>query len=131
MDMPKTAPHFPADGWSLVGQANDLSAYYEVHENGFGILLPVIFISLSYASTMTSFTDDLEAGSKREVATEESVETTVDEPSTATNAVQDVKEKHAEKHEHGAKWKANEVHTLPPKSVFFCISVALAKFTFQ
>ena len=67
---------------------------------------------------MANMADDLEAGSKREFATEESVETTVNDPSNpTTNVVHGEKEKHEEKHEHGAKWKANEVHTLPPKFV--------------
>lgn len=78
---------------------------------------------------MPRITDDLEASSKREFATEESAETTVDDPtpSTSTGAVvQD----HKEKHEHGAKWKANEVHTLPPKYVFYQSYLSSSNFFF-
>ena len=67
-------------------------------------------------------TNDLEMGSKHDFAAESSIETTInDQPAPQAS---DSKPEHKH-HEPGAKWKANEVHTLPPKYVFFSLRFGL------
>lgn len=76
---------------------------------------------LSYIPAMSNHTDDLEAGGKQDLNTHESIDTFVPEKHNSTADLANVNLEDPS-NAPGAKWKADEVHTLPPKFVSNYIS---------